>query len=182
MGTLDIVPIHFADSRDHLHRLVALLERVFDREIRVRIPWFDPETPYDSSRGQYNSTVFLKLLLGDSGDDAWRVLGVTSVDLFIPVLTYVFGEAQVNGRAAVVSSHRLRPEAYGLPVDRERLGDRLDKEAVHELGHTLGLLHCADHECVMTSSTYVEEIDLKQVEFCPSCLRAVRGVPGKSRA
>ena len=104
-------------------------------------------------------------------DGAGRVLGVTGVDLFIPVLTYVFGEAQVYGPAAVVSTHRLQPTVYGLPDDPGLFYRRLLTEAIHELGHTHGLLHCLEPGCAMGSSTYVEEIDLKRPALCPTCRR-----------
>src|SRR5512144_1175778 len=138
MPGIDIVPIYFADREEMLRRLGALLERDFETSVRYRNPWFDPEGSFDSSRGQYNSTTVLKQLLDDPQEPASRTLGVTSVDLFTPVLTYVFGEAQLGGRAAVVSLHRLRSDVYGLPPDEALLFERLHKEAVHELGHTFG--------------------------------------------
>jgi archaemetzincin len=88
----------------------------------------------------------------------------------------VFGEAQLSARGAVVSSRRLRPELYGLPEDEPLLRARLETEAVHELGHTWGLLHCPEPTCVMHASSYVEEIDLKASRFCADCLAVVRGV------
>ncbi|TPW11234.1 MAG: peptidase, zinc-dependent [bacterium] len=96
--------------------------------------------------------------------------------LFIPVLSFVFGEAQLDGPAAVVSTWRLDPVAYGLPGDAARLQERLAKEITHELGHTLGLYHCRQFECVMRSSTDVEEIDLKRGVFCPECRKLLPGV------
>lgn len=98
-----------------------------------------------------------------------RILGVTAVDLYIPILTFVFGEAQLRGSCAVVSFHRLRQEFYGLPANSTVLGERLLKEAVHELGHTLPLAHCEDYQCVMSPSHGVERTDLKTSQFCTSC-------------
>src|SRR5262249_45197761 len=98
-----------------------------------------------------------------------RILGVTSCDLFVPVLTFVFGEAQLDGNCATVSFARLKEEAYGLPPREGLLRERLLKEAVHELGHTFGLRHCADGRCVMTSSHAVERLDVKSAEFCAGC-------------
>ena len=98
-----------------------------------------------------------------------RALGVTALDLFIPALSFVFGEAQLGGTAAVVSLHRLRAESYGLRPDPALLFERLVKEALHELGHTHGLVHCQSFDCVMRSSTYVEDIDQKPQLFCDSC-------------
>jgi archaemetzincin len=173
-GTLDLVPIYLSDREEWLRSLAGTLERTFAMTVHVRPPWFDPEDSFDPSRGQYNSTRLLELLLGTGAAVGRKVLGVTSVDLFIPILTYVFGEAQLDGTAAVVSTHRLVAEAYGLKPDEALLRDRLAKEAVHELGHTFGLVHCADARCVMHASTYVEEIDLKSELFCAACLRGVR--------
>jgi archaemetzincin len=100
------------------------------------------------------------------------MLGVSAVDLYIPILTFVFGEAQVGGPCAVVSAHRLRQEFYGLAPDHELFRERLLKEAVHELGHTLSLTHCDDYRCVMASSHAVEWIDLKESRLCPACRAA----------
>jgi archaemetzincin len=83
----------------------------------------------------------------------------------------VFGEAQLADGGAVVSTHRLRQEFYGMPTDPDLLHQRLLKEALHELGHTYGLRHCADYTCVMSASNGVERIDLKRAEFCPTCAR-----------
>lgn len=165
---LDLVPIFFGTERTLLDPLIAWLESMFGLPVRARAPWFDPEKVFDATRSQYNSTLLLAELLNDP-QDAAKILGVTSVDLFIPVLTYVFGEAQLDGRAAIVSIHRLRSEAYGLPPDEHELLDRLIKEATHELGHTYGLIHCRDTTCVMRASTYVEDIDIKSARFCPAC-------------
>jgi len=81
----------------------------------------------------------------------------------------VFGEAQLDGACAVVSTHRLRQEFYGLPSDPKLLSERLLKEAVHELGHTFALTHCADYRCVMAAAHAVEWIDVKKNHFCKDC-------------
>ena len=49
------------------------------------------------------------------------------------------------------------------------LSQRLLKESVHELGHTLDLRHCQDYRCVMASSHAVEWIDLRESTLCDSC-------------
>jgi len=97
------------------------------------------------------------------------------VDLFIPVLTFVFGQAQLGGKAAVVSTLRLKQEYYELPPNETVFLERLGKEAVHELGHTFGLVHCLNQGCVLNASTYVEEIDLKEADFCPECAQLLAG-------
>lgn len=182
MATLDLVPIYMNDRPDLMDRLGEALERILQMTVRLRTPSFDPEAAYQPQRGQYSSTIMLRLLLGDPGVTGDRFLGVTSVDLCTPVLTYVFGEAQLDGRASVVSIQRLRPEVYGLPPDDALLYARLEKESVHELGHTFGLLHCDDPVCVMHASTYAEEIDFKGPGLCLRCMGVVRAAVNQSRA
>ena len=137
----------------------------------------DPAFAFHPERGQHDSTKLLERIVG-LAKEGEILVGVTEVDLFVPVLTFVFGEAQLGGRAAVVSDHRLRPERYGLPADPELVVERLVKEAVHETGHVLGLTHCDDRSCVMASSHAVEWIDLKDAAMCPKCERAARMRPG----
>lgn len=179
MNVLHLVPIYCGTSRDLLPPLAAKLAEVFGFQVEQHPPSFDPELAFDPSRGQYNSRLLLAQLLDNKPAGAGRVLGVTGVDLFIPVLTYVFGEAQMDGRAAVVSLYRLDSQIYGLPADRGLLFDRLAKEAIHELGHTYNLTHCHSHPCVMMSSPYVEGVDLKTDRFCPACRAIIRQREGR---
>ena len=178
---LSLVPIYVGQRLGLLESLTARLGEIFALPVSVHHPWFDPESAFDASRSQYHSTrLLLSLLAAPGAGRAGKILGVTEVDLFVPVLTYVFGEAELGGRAAIVSLHRLRPEAYGLPEDPALLGERLLKEAVHELGHTLGLIHCPDPQCVMRPATYTEEIDLKSAGFCPRCSAIALGRPAEA--
>lgn len=169
-GSLLVVPIFCGERSTLIEPLAAELSEVFHREVEVRRPSFDPELAFDTTRGQYDSRVLLAKLLEEPAGSAVRTLGVADVDLFIPVLTFVFGEAQLGGRAAVVSAYRLDNRLYGLPANPHLLFERLSKEAVHELGHAFGLVHCLDGRCVMAASTYAEDIDLKGDRFCDRCL------------
>lgn len=159
-------------SPDLLESLVPGLTRAFGSVCRVRPESVSFGVSPDAARNQYFSTAILQSMLNFDGLPG-RLLAVTGVDLFVPVLTFVFGEAQVPGRCAVVSIHRLREEFYGLPANESMLGERLLKEALHELGHTYGLLHCDAWECVMSSSHGVERLDVKGSNFCPSCAQQI---------
>jgi archaemetzincin len=158
--------------------MVDALERELRRIFRLpseRHPGsIDVEAAWNPGRGQYYSTEILGRLVEATPADV-RMLGVTGLDLYVPVLTFVFGEAQLEGNCALVSFHRLREEFYGLPPNEKLLAERLVKEAVHELGHTFGLRHCDNWRCVMASSHGVELLDVKGAEFCPACARVVRG-------
>lgn len=134
----------------------------------------DPRFAFNVTRQQYMSTEILAHMVKRGTPDSSRLLGVTLADLYIPILTFVFGEAQMKGSCALVSAARLRQEFYGLPANAGLFHDRLLKEATHELGHTLALSHCEDYQCVMSPSHGVEWIDLKTSSFCTACSTLVR--------
>ena len=144
------------------------LERAFGVPVAVRPLAVELDRTYDRGRNQLNSTSILRLLLLEEFSER-AVLGLVDQDLFIPVLTYVFGEAQLGGRVAVASTYRLREpwEAGGAP--EAVLAQRLLKTALHELGHTRGLRHCLHARCVMTSASGLEMLDEKNAAFCPAC-------------
>ena len=130
----------------------------------------DPTPSYHPERQQFHSSEILQRMQNFLTEDSWRLLGVAAVDLYIPILTFVFGEAQMGGASAIVSYHRLTQEFYGLPHDLDLLANRLLIESVHELGHTLHLTHCHEYRCAMAPSHAVEYIDLKDSGFCEDCL------------
>lgn len=176
--TIHLQPVGDGVELEFLDGLAAALARVFGMSCHVRERPLDPGAAFEPARGQFHSTVILRQLAeSGAGTDDARILGVTEMDLFVPVLTFVFGEAQLDGRCAVVSLHRLREEFYGLPPNPALLRERAVKEAVHELGHTFGLRHCSDWRCVMASTHAVERLDLKGAEFCDGCRRVVGQPP-----
>ena len=125
-----------------------------------------PKDAYNPIRGQFNSTVILRIL----PEVCDVVLGVTEVDLYADNLNFVFGEAELFGKRAIISLKRLRQEFYGLPEDEELLRIRALKEAIHEIGHVLGLKHCKG-KCVMRFSNSILEVDMKNWWFCEDCLK-----------
>jgi archaemetzincin len=108
----------------------------------------------------------------EPGADRW--IGIAAVDLCIPILTFVFGEAQLGGRCALVSNFRLHQEYYGLPPDPGLMRARLLKEVLHETGHMMGLTHCGDYACAMAASHSVELLDLKEALYCKRCAARMR--------
>jgi archaemetzincin len=157
-----------AFDRNLLEYLVLTLPERFNWpvvEMQVNV---NTEKAYNATRRQYHSTQLLAQLREIGGGEA-KILGVTDLDLFIPIFTFVFGEAQVGGCAALMSTHRLHQDFYGLPEDTRTLFARAEKEAVHELGHAHGLSHCRSFDCVMRFSNSVEQVDLKPGDFCQLC-------------
>ena len=130
-----------------------------------------PEEAFDNRRQQYNSNVLLSRIRSYAPQQSSldRILGIVNVDIFVPSFTFVFGEAEYHGKAALISFWRLRPEFYGKASNTGLLVERSTKEATHEIGHTLGLTHCHDPLCVMFFSNSIFETDRKQSLFCNRC-------------
>jgi archaemetzincin len=173
MQSIKLVPV-LPVSIDVMRSLAAPLQAEYRLPVEVDTAHaFASDIAYNISRGQSNSSVVLTELLRVFPNHDGKLLAITSVDLFIPVLTFVFGEAQLNDRASVASGCRLREEFYGMAPNEKLFRERLLKESVHELGHTFGLLHCHDYNCVMHSSTSVDDIDIKGAHLCPQCSAAL---------
>ncbi len=154
---------------DMLERVRQEVETAFafpTRLVTVKAPLVDSLEP---RRGQHSSTKILRWILTRMPPGAAKVVGITDVDLFIPVLTFVFGEAQVDGPAAVVSTARLRLTYDERPASPTLVETRLLKECLHELGHTFGLVHCPEGVCLMSRSNSVLEVDQKRPVFCRDC-------------
>jgi len=165
---LQLLPIGKLDG-GLLIELAQAMADMFRVPCEILSSALDPEFAFHGERQQYHSSEILARMQSWVTSDSWRVLGVTAADLYIPILTFVFGAAQIGGPCAVVSLHRLRQEFYGLPPDRGILLQRLLKEAVHEVGHTVNLTHCDDYRCAMAPSHAVEWIDLKESWLCSAC-------------
>jgi archaemetzincin len=145
------------------------LEAEFALEVRRMPALPEPDYAFDPRRAQYSSVDIMKRLLNLAPPAADRVLGITGRDIFIPMLSFLFGQAQLGGRIALVSVARLRQEFYGLPRIEHRLDERAIKESLHELGHTFGLTHCPDAQCAMSLSTNLQQVDAKAAAFCSDC-------------
>jgi archaemetzincin len=146
------------------------LEEAFDQGVQLGDRMELPSQSWNARRGQYLASAILdKLLAGDS------VLGVVDVDIYAHGLNFVFGQADIAGRRALISFTRLRHECYGLPGDEEIFRERALKEAVHELGHTFGLGHCRHRACVMHFSNSLYDTDFKGWQFCLRCREKLKG-------
>jgi archaemetzincin len=119
--------------------------------------------------GKYNSTQVLSLLSQVIPDDTFRLLAVTELDLYSPIFSCIFGEAQFKGSCALVSLSRLRQEYYNLKPDQDLFKSRYEKEVIHEISHTMGLLHCENKHCIMYYSSNIIDTDVKSSTFCPEC-------------
>ncbi len=144
--------------------------------IKVSVAPLPPEA-FNRERGQYEASYILSwITLHRKEYAADRILGVTEADLYAKDLNFIFGQAQFSGKTCLISTHRLRPEFYGLRNNRELFTIRCIKEAVHELGHTFGLYHCRNPLCVMYFSNSIYDTDLKRAEFCERCKETITNI------
>ena len=156
LGALQLDPI-----RDGVHTL-------FQYNIEVMDLLSDVDFAFDPVREQYHSTLILERLADLSPAHTIKLLAICGVDLFIPILTHVYGEAQLGGKACIISTFRLKQD---LPLinPQENFENRIIKEAIHELGHTFDLRHCKDKTCAMHYCRTIHDVDGKSAQFCRYC-------------
>jgi len=174
MNQHDITLISFGYFRKDIPEKIAEeVKKEFHCRVYIKEGHLDLSDYYDAVRRQYNGNNLLKEVDRRFSSDSCKTIGLFSVDLFIPILTFIYGQAMLNGRSGIASFYRLSNERYGLPANEALLLERFRKEVIHELGHTYGLLHCHIPTCVMRSSTYVEDIDQKGGNLCMKCRSAI---------
>jgi archaemetzincin len=150
-----------------MEELQARLHEVFNTEIRGSACISLPQWAFDPLRSQYDAGTLLQTL--PEGKAQGRILGIADQDLYVPRLNFVFGVADPQGRRALIAFSRLREDFYGRPPNPGLFLLRATKEAVHELGHTGGLEHCPDPDCVMYFSNTLGDTDNKGYQFCSRC-------------
>ena len=169
---LHIAPVKFSNT-SLLNDVVKELSNIFRSEIKlINIP-LDILIAYSKERSQYFSTQLISEAIKLTDSYNGKVLIIVEFDLFVPVFTYVFGEAQLNGKHSIVSVCRFHEEFYSGNTNDAILFQRTIKEVLHELGHNFGLIHCKDWDCVMHVSQGVEEIDIKGNTYCISCYKKI---------
>ena len=165
-------------EKDLLEKTAEAVMHEFKCSVNIKDGHLDLSEFYDPARRQYNGNSLLKQVDSIPIPDSVKILGLFDVDLFIPILTFIFGQAYLGGRTGIASLYRLRNERYGIIGDDQFLLDRFRKEVIHELGHAFGLIHCQNPSCVMRSSTYVEDIDQKSQNLCLSCRSELENLSG----
>jgi len=159
---------------DIVNTIASKLETFFHVRTDVSQGQPIPQGSYHPQRGQYNCYPILTFLKTLKPDRAIKTIGVTGVDLFLPILTYVFGEAEMGGHAAVISTYRLARGRDRQPIPSEQLFKRVEKIAIHELAHTFRLSHCKEEGCLMGSFPVLSRIDKNPIRFCRYCVTFLR--------
>lgn len=167
MMVLNIHPLKFTNIK-LLNNLKIRLSFIFD-EVNIINTLVDIEESYNLQRRQFYSTKILSSFKKSNPITDGYVLILTEMDLYVPVLTHIFGEAELNGNYSIVSTCRLHEEFYSSNGNSDLVLERTYKEIIHELGHNFGLIHCIDWSCVMHSSSGIEDVDLKRSLFCNNC-------------
>jgi archaemetzincin len=134
----------------------------------VMPPWPEPDYALMPTRGQYDAGIILARLAQDAPAPRLR-LGLTSHDLCLSFVSHVYGQAQLGGRAAVVSLHRLQFFGQSGGAPHFLALERLAKITLHEMAHLLALTHCRTPGCVMGAVTGLEELDRMILDPCPAC-------------
>jgi archaemetzincin len=170
---LFIAPIVFS-NKILLDRIIKTLQQTYKTQVSNINLSINTDTLYSSERRQYYSTGFIEQSIGQTQNIDGKIILITELDIYVPVLTFLFGEAQLNGKHSIISVFRLHEEFYSGTTNNELLFERTSKEVLHELGHNFGLIHCQDWDCVMHSSNSVEEVDIKGSVYCNNCRHVLK--------
>jgi archaemetzincin len=165
---LYIAPVVFSNTQ-LLERIIGTLQHTFKTRVNKISLSIDADSLYSYERRQYYSTGFIEQSTAQTAHISGKIILITELDIYVPVLTFLFGEAQLKGKHSIVSVFRLHEEFYSGITNNELLFQRAIKEVYHELGHNFGLIHCHDWDCVMHSSNSIEEVDLKGNSYCKNC-------------
>jgi archaemetzincin len=172
MQNVFLIPVSFSNST-LLKRIFFNLRELFPNKVFLSEVDLDIESAYSGERSQYFSTKLIADAIPKTAALDGKIILLVDFDLYVPVFTFVFGEAQLRGKISIVSSCRLHEEFYTGKTDDELFMKRTMKEILHELGHNFGLLHCKDWDCVMHSSAAIEQVDIKGDFYCSNCIAQV---------
>lgn len=137
-------------------------------------PLDSPSFAFDKVRFQYNVGTILHQLESTPVKGVEKIIGILSVDLFLPVFTHVFGEAKQGGKVALISTFRLgeNPSTHSTPSSL--VLERTAKVALHEVCHLYGLTHCENRQCLMHFSGDLKDLDEIPFFFCRYCRSYLR--------
>jgi archaemetzincin len=173
MDRITLIPIG-PISQDLLKWLAARLGETLGRPVEIGDSTLPPRGGYRPDRGQYRGDAVISGLWDLRYPQSSRLVGLIDADCYSPGLNFIFGQASMSGREAFVALPRLRQSFYSLLEDAQLFKERVLKEIIHELGHTWGLSHCPDLECVMHFSNTLQDTDVKRAKFCPECRQRIK--------
>jgi archaemetzincin len=146
---------------------LKIIAGTFLGELRIKsliLPSLDhPEYAFDSRRIQYNAGTIINRLETMKFKKCDKIIALVDADLFLPVFSFVIGEARMGGASALVSLYRLNKSPA-----------RAVKVALHEFGHLMNLDHCHEKTCVMKFSKNFDQLDSISNIFCNYCLDHIR--------
>ena len=175
LGTIAVIPVGSV-SRSFCRELGQQVSAIIDRPVELLASLGEPKYAYNPAREQYHSTAIVRRVGQAINPKKHSMgLGIVDVDLFMPELNFVFGDADREHRAGVVSTARMLPSYYGRPPDHEATFRRMTSEALHEIGHIARLPHCTHDVCAMFFANTLSDTDRKRASFCDTCLNRLAG-------
>ena len=168
-----IAPLKFYNHA-LLQNLIEELSKRFSTKIGVIEININIDNYFSMDRNQYFSTQIIAEVMKNTNQYNGKIIILTDADIYVPALTFIFGEAQLNGKHSIISVCRLHEEFYSGKSNDNILLERTIKETLHELGHNYGLRHCLNWDCVMHASHGIEEVDIKGNNYCSKCIGYIK--------
>ena len=156
-------------SQTALRVIAANIQTMLEAPVDIMPAMAMPEEAFQRHRGQYDAGLVLKYLARFSFPHHSRILAVSDVDLCTPILTFVFGQAELGLNRAIISDFRLKRMEDDFMAPEDIYYERLVKVALHEIAHTLSLYHCETPKCLMQISPGLNQLDKLDIFFCERC-------------
>jgi len=173
-------------NTSHKDSIQAALQRAYGFRV---VHLYDSQMPNHTfinvKSPRYRADKLIKHLKQTKPDNVDFMLGLTAKDISTtkrdqwgrikePKARYedfgIFGLGYRPGVSCIVSSYRL-----GRGRKKKIKIERLQKICIHEIGHNLGLKHCPNKECVMTSAVEkLSTVDHAQMKLCAVCQKKVK--------
>ncbi|HDR14893.1 MAG TPA: zinc metallopeptidase [Desulfobacteraceae bacterium] len=156
-------------AAESVRSIAAAVPVHFGMPAEILPPVKTPSYAFDPIRIQYNAIPIIENIEAMEFSRHFKILGILTVDLFLPVFTHVFGEARKGGKCALVSLYRLNRGSGNTSASSASVSERATKVALHELGHLFDTVHCMDRGCLMHFSMDLDQLDQMPLEFCRYC-------------
>lgn len=150
---------------DFYELISDILQKEFKEPVLCAKEFNIPRNSFNPLRNQYDASLLIEQTKKIFNKQCDCHLLIVDIDLYSPRFNFIFGLAETQECAAIVSIYRLAEN--GLTKER------LAKEVIHEVGHLMGLNHCTIPTCVMYFSQIIQDTDKKNMKLCSKCRRKI---------
>lgn len=171
MPKIALVPLGYSDAA-MLNLLKTEIAGFYRAHVTITAKTQLPAAAWYEPRKRYRADTIINVLARNKQYAAYdKVIAITDKDISCTKGQYpdwgILGLGFCPGKSCVVSTRRLKKSA----ASTQHLQERTVKVALHELGHTFGIPHCANSsKCLMRDAEgTVKSVDAEEKYLCSRC-------------